>query len=137
MFQICCQLFCFCKKNSLNKYSFDKWLNPKFELREPCYFRQNTNRLIIPLFHIGCTQRINIPGTLFYIYQSWAFALFFQLCSPLSAQFLSMDGYHSITHFADFQVRSSLNRSKKTVVHSWKRALKRSIAPETTAVCSF
>ena len=31
----------------------------------------------------------------------------------LSAQFLSMDGYRSITHFANFQVRSSLNHSKK------------------------
>jgi len=31
----------------------------------------------------------------------------------LSAQFLSMDHYCSIAHFADFQVRSSLNRSKK------------------------
>ena len=29
----------------------------------------------------------------------------------LSAQFLSMDRYHFIAHFADFQVRSSLNRS--------------------------
>ena len=31
----------------------------------------------------------------------------------LSAQFLSMDRYRSIAHFADFQVLSSLNRSKK------------------------
>jgi len=30
----------------------------------------------------------------------------------LSNQFLSMDIYRSIAHFADFQVRSSLNRSK-------------------------
>ena len=46
--------------------------------------------------------------------QSWALALYFQVRSPLSAHFLSMDRYHSIAHFADFQVRSSLNRSKKT-----------------------
>ena len=31
----------------------------------------------------------------------------------LSAHFNSMDRYHSIAHFADFQVRSSLNRSLK------------------------
>jgi len=31
----------------------------------------------------------------------------------LSAHFLSMDRYRSIAHFADFQVCSSLNRSKK------------------------
>ena len=31
----------------------------------------------------------------------------------LSAKFLSMDCYSSMAHFADFQVRSSLNRSKK------------------------
>ena len=38
---------------------------------------------------------------------------FFQVRSLLSAQFLSMDCYRSIAHFADFQVRSSLNRSQK------------------------
>jgi len=32
----------------------------------------------------------------------------------LFAHFLSMDRYRSIAHFADFQVSSSLNRSKKT-----------------------
>ena len=31
----------------------------------------------------------------------------------LSARFISMDRYRSIAHFADFQVRSSLNRSQK------------------------
>ena len=46
----------------------------------------------------------------------------------LSAHFLSMDRYRSIAHFADFQVRSSVN---------WKRALKRSFAPKTTAVRSY
>ena len=43
--------------------------------------------------------------------QSWALALFFHVRSPLN--FLSMDRYHSIAHFAHFQVRSSLNRSQK------------------------
>ena len=32
----------------------------------------------------------------------------------LSAHFFPMDRYSSIAHFEDFQVRSSLNRSKKT-----------------------
>ena len=32
----------------------------------------------------------------------------------LSTHFLYMDRYRSSAHFADFQVRSSLNRSKKT-----------------------
>ena len=36
---------------------------------------------------------------------------FFQ--GSLSAQFLSMDRYRSIAHFADFQVRSLLNHSQK------------------------
>ena len=40
-------------------------------------------------------------------YQSWALALFFT--GSLSAQFLPIDRYRSIAHFADFQVRSSLN----------------------------
>jgi len=31
----------------------------------------------------------------------------------LSAHFYSMDRYRSIAHFSDFQVRSSLNGSKK------------------------
>ena len=39
-------------------------------------------------------------------------SLFFP--DSLSAHFNSMDRYRSIAHFADFQVRSSLNRSKKT-----------------------
>ena len=39
---------------------------------------------------------------------------FFQVCSPLSANFISMDRYRSIAHFADFQVRLSLNCLKKT-----------------------
>jgi len=45
--------------------------------------------------------------------QSWALALYFQVRSPLSAHFISMDRYRSSAHLANFQVRSSLNRSKK------------------------
>jgi len=48
-----------------------------------------------------------------YIIQSWALALYFQVRSPLSAHFISMDRYRSSTHLANFQVRSSLYRSKK------------------------
>jgi len=44
--------------------------------------------------------------------QSWALALFFKVRSSLSAQFLPMDHYRSTAHFADFQIRSSLNRSQ-------------------------
>ena len=40
--------------------------------------------------------------------QSWALAIFFQVRSPLIFY-----PWISIAHFADFQVRSSLNRSKK------------------------
>ena len=46
-----------------------------------------------------------------WIHQRWALALFFP--GLLSAQFLTMDRYRSITHFADFQVCSSLHRSQK------------------------
>ena len=42
------------------------------------------------------------------IYQTWALALFFQIRSPLI-----LIPRIDIAHFADFQVRSSLNRSKK------------------------
>ena len=42
--------------------------------------------------------------------QSWALALYFQV---RSAHFLSKDRYRSSAHFANFQVHSSLNRSKK------------------------
>ena len=45
--------------------------------------------------------------------QSWALALYLQVRSPLSAHFISMDRYRSSAHLANFQVRSSLNRSKK------------------------
>jgi len=45
--------------------------------------------------------------------QTWALALFFQIRSPLSAHFNSMDRYPSIAHFADYQVCSLLNRSQK------------------------
>ena len=50
-----------------------------------------------------------------YRTQTWALALFFQVRSPLSAHLLSMDRYRSTAHFADFQVRSSLNSSKKNL----------------------
>jgi len=46
-------------------------------------------------------------------YQSWALALFFQVRSPLCVLFFTKDRYRSSAHFADFQVRSSLYRSKK------------------------
>ena len=45
--------------------------------------------------------------------QSWALALYFQVRSPLSALFISMDRYRSSAHLANFQVRSSLYRSRK------------------------
>ena len=46
-------------------------------------------------------------------WQSWALALYLQVRSPLSAHFISMDRYRSSAHLANFQVRSSLYRSKK------------------------
>ena len=61
-----------------------------------------------------------------YFIQSWALALYFQVRSLLSAHFIAMDRsllsahfiamdrYRSSAHLAIFQVRSSLNRSKKT-----------------------
>jgi len=65
--------------------------------------------------------------------QSWALALYFQVRSPLSAHFISMDCYRSSAHFANFQVRSSLNclqkdqwfAPKKTVVRSRSKAVNR------------
>ena len=45
--------------------------------------------------------------------QSWALALYFQVRSPLSAHFISMDCYRSSAHLANIHVRSSLYRSKK------------------------
>ena len=48
-----------------------------------------------------------------YFIQSWALALYFQVRSPLSAHFISMDRYRYSAHLAIFQVRSSLNRSQK------------------------
>jgi len=41
--------------------------------------------------------------------QTWALALYFQVCSPLIFY-----PWIAFPHFADFQVRSLLNRSKKT-----------------------
>ena len=46
-----------------------------------------------------------------------------------------MDRYRSRAHFANFQDRSIA--LKKMVVRSSKRALKRKIAPKTTAVRSY
>jgi hypothetical protein len=79
----------------------------------------------------------NIFTALFFPYiQTWVRTLFFQVRSPLYAHFfpgslsahflsidrfrsiahfLSIDSYCSIAHFADFQVCSSLNRSKKNL----------------------
>ena len=42
----------------------------------------------------------------------------------LSAHFLPMDCYRSTAHFADFQVRSSLNRSLKTSGSLLKKSAK-------------
>ena len=54
-------------------------------------------------------QGFKTQGTV-YPGQSWALALFsrFALCSPLNFY-----PWIAIAHFADFQVRSSLNRSHK------------------------
>ena len=52
----------------------------------------------------------------------------------LSAHFISMDRYRSSAHFANFQVRSLLNRSRK---NQWFALGKRKIAPKTTAVRSY
>jgi len=59
-----------------------------------------------------------------YYSQTWALALYFQVCSPLSAHFISMDRYRSSAHFANFQVRSSLNRSKKNSGLLFKKSAK-------------
>ena len=69
--------------------------------------------------------------------QSWALALYFQVCSPLSNHFISMDRYCSSAHLTNFQVRSSFNRSKKNSGSLSVRALKRKIAPKTTAFRSY
>ena len=72
-----------------------------------------------------------------YILQSWALALYFQVRSPLSDYFISMDRYRSSAHFANFQVRSLLNRSKKNQWFALGQMLKHKIAPKTTAVPSY
>ena len=56
--------------------------------------------------------------------QSWALALYFQVRSPLCAHFLTKDRYRSSAHFADFQVRSSLNRSKKNSISHLEKSAK-------------
>ena len=53
----------------------------------------------------------------------------------LSAHFNSMDRYRA--HFADFQVHSSLNRSKKTSGLLLEKNAKRAIAPKKAVVPSF
>ena len=86
----------------------------------------NVLRFLKPLsVHVSCIQKHNlltlrfkkhIGNTLcFSKCHSWALALFFQVCSLLSAHFLSMDCYR-YSHFANFQVRSSLNRSQ---INQW------------------
>ena len=44
----------------------------------------------------------------------------------LSAQFLSMDHYRSIPHFADFQVRSSLKKTSGSLLEKSAKTLDRS-----------
>ena len=53
----------------------------------------------------------------------------------LSAHFISMDRYSSFCRFSGSLIAQSL--SKTPVVRSRKRALKRKIAPKTTAVRSY
>jgi len=60
------------------------------------YFKKKYSALLFEKILIG-------------LYQSWALALFFQVRSPLNFY-----PWITIAHFANFQVRSSLNRSKKT-----------------------
>ena len=63
--------------------------------------------------HTYCTYMYVYPKLQWYIYETWQLALYFQVRSPLSAHFISMDRYRSSAHFANFQVRSSLYRSRK------------------------
>ena len=72
------------------------------------------------LSQIGCWQTgRSVQPQLMHRYlagirkQTWALALYFQVRSPLSALFISMDRYRSSTHLANFQVRSLLYRSQK------------------------
>ena len=109
------RIFVFCHVNTkiiiqiINKFTFTQYL---------LYDNQLIRRF--PFF--------NHPPLyiILYLEQTWALALFFQIRSPLSAHFNSMDCYRSIAHFADFQVRSSLNRSQRD---QW-------FAPKKTVVCS-
>jgi len=55
----------------------------------------------------------------------------------LSAHFISMDRYRSSAHLANFQVRSLLNRSKKTSGSLSEKSAKHKIDPKTTAVRSY
>ena len=69
-----------------------------------CSIRQKLSWVLIYVLqhspHLWLSQSIFRPGHL----------LFFSR----STHFLSMDRYHSIAHFADFQVRSSFKRSQKS-----------------------
>ena len=72
-------------------------------------------------FQVGILQKDTTGSGWAYVHlgigfgsfkQTWALALYFQVRSPLSALFISMDRYRSSAHLANFQVRSSLNRSQ-------------------------
>ena len=79
-----------------------------------CWFELTISQPILhyPSVYCGlesfCCHVPSLPNM-----QSWALALYFQVPSPLSAHFISMDLYRSSAHLANFQVRSSLNRSQK------------------------
>jgi len=75
------------------------------------FCKKNQNCLILNINKCFKTKYL-YNNQLWSICQAWALTLFFP--GSLSAHFLSMDHYRSIAYFADFQVRSSLNRSKKT-----------------------
>ena len=64
--------------------------------------------------------------------QSWALALFFQVRSPLI--FLPRIAIALALILQIFRFAHRSIALKKTAVRSWKRALKRKIAPKTTAV---
>ena len=67
--------------------------------------------------------------------QSWALALYFRVRSPLFSFPWIAIALVLIWPIFDFAHCSMA--LKKPVVRSWKRALKRKIAPKTTAVRSY
>ena len=67
----------------------------------------------IPLCIKHLTFSIIICQNIWQYHQTWALALYFQVRSPLSPHFISMDPYRSSAHLAKLQVRSSLYCSKK------------------------